>query len=96
MQQFEDIRAFVKGTVADKSPIVPISAQLRYNIDVVAEYITNSIPVPMRDFTGAGAPEPPHPARTVARARFCARRCCHGNRRACPLDTPPCPHLTRT
>jgi len=52
MQQFEDIRAFVKGTVADKSPIVPISAQLRYNIDVVAEYITNSIPVPVRDFTG--------------------------------------------
>lgn len=52
LQQHEDIRAFVKGTVADKSPIVPISAQLRYNIDVVAEYITNSIPVPVRDFTG--------------------------------------------
>mmetsp|Transcript_9597 Transcript_9597/g.21039 ORF Transcript_9597/g.21039 Transcript_9597/m.21039 type:complete len:293 (-) Transcript_9597:572-1450(-) len=52
LQQFEDIRAFVKGTVADSAPIVPISAQLRYNIDVVAEYITNSIPVPVRDFTG--------------------------------------------
>ena len=52
LQQFEDIKAFVKGTVADNSPIVPISAQLRYNIDVVAEYITNSIPVPVRDFTG--------------------------------------------
>ena len=47
----EDIKAFVKGTVADNSPIVPISAQLRYNIDVVAEYITNHIPVPLRDFT---------------------------------------------
>jgi len=52
LQQQEDIRAFVKGTVADNAPIVPISAQLRYNIDVVAEYITNSIPVPVRDFTG--------------------------------------------
>jgi translation initiation factor 2 subunit 3 len=52
MQQYEDIKAFVKGTVADSAPIVPISAQLRYNIDVVAEYITNSIPVPVRDFTG--------------------------------------------
>jgi len=31
---------------------VPISAQLRYNIDVVAEYITNSIPIPVREFTG--------------------------------------------
>jgi len=50
LQQFEDIRAFVKGTVADESPNVPISAQLRYNIDVVAEYITNYIPVPVRDF----------------------------------------------
>merc|ERR1719446_1312208 len=50
LQQYEDIKAFVKGTVADGAPIVPISAQLRYNIDVVAEYITN--PIPMRDFTG--------------------------------------------
>jgi len=53
LQQHEDIKAFVKGTVADSAPIVPISAQLRYNIDVVAEYITNSIPVPVRDFTSA-------------------------------------------
>ena len=30
---------------------MPISAQLRYNIDVVAEYITNHILV-LRDFTG--------------------------------------------
>ena len=45
------IKAFVKGTVADNSPIVPISAVMKYNIDVVAEYITNHIPVPLRDFT---------------------------------------------
>ena len=51
LQQHEDIRAFVEG-VADSAPIVPISAQLRYNIDVVAEYITNHIPVPVRNFTG--------------------------------------------
>jgi translation initiation factor 2 subunit 3 len=53
LQQHEDIKAFVKGTVADSAPIVPISAQLRYNIDVVAEYITNHIPVPVRNFTEA-------------------------------------------
>jgi len=53
LQQFEDIRAFVRGTVADNSPIVPISAQLRYNIDVVAEYITDYIPIPVRDFSSA-------------------------------------------
>jgi translation initiation factor 2 subunit 3 len=53
LQQHEDIKAFVKGTVADSAPVVPISAQLRYNIDVVAEYITTHIPVPVRDFTCA-------------------------------------------
>ncbi|KAF7360784.1 Translation initiation factor eif2 gamma subunit [Mycena venus] len=39
------------GTVAAKSPIVPISAQLKYNIDAVSEYIVTHIPVPVRDFT---------------------------------------------
>ena len=39
------------GTVAENSPIVPISAQLRYNIDAVNEYIVKRIPIPVRDFT---------------------------------------------
>jgi len=39
------------GTVAENSPIVPISAQLKYNIDAVNEYIVKRIPIPMRDFT---------------------------------------------
>mmetsp|Transcript_46090 Transcript_46090/g.96475 ORF Transcript_46090/g.96475 Transcript_46090/m.96475 type:complete len:519 (-) Transcript_46090:49-1605(-) len=51
LQQYEDIKAFIEGTVAEKSPIIPISAQLRYNIDVVAEYMAKKIPVPVRDFT---------------------------------------------
>jgi translation initiation factor 2 subunit 3 len=38
------------GTVANSSPIVPISAQLKYNIDAVNEYIVKRIPVPVRDF----------------------------------------------
>jgi translation initiation factor 2 subunit 3 len=40
-----------KGTVAETSPIVPISAQLKYNIDAVIEYIVKRIPIPVRDFT---------------------------------------------
>ena len=40
-----------EGTVAESSPIVPISAQLKYNIDAVNEYIVKTIPVPVRDFT---------------------------------------------
>lgn len=39
------------GTVAENSPIVPISAQLKYNIDAVNEYIVKTIPIPVRDFS---------------------------------------------
>ncbi|XP_016140968.1 eukaryotic translation initiation factor 2 subunit 3-like [Sinocyclocheilus grahami] len=40
-----------RSTVAEGAPIIPISAQLKYNIEVVCEYIVNKIPVPVRDFT---------------------------------------------
>lgn len=51
LAQQKDIVAFVKGTVAENSPIVPISAQLKYNIDAINEYIVKRIPIPVRDFT---------------------------------------------
>ena len=41
---------FIRGTIADGAPIVPILAQLKYNIDAVNEYIVKTIPVPPRDF----------------------------------------------
>lgn len=50
LAQHEQIRKFVAGTVADSAPIIPISAVLKYNIDVVCEYIVHKIPVPTRDF----------------------------------------------
>lgn len=49
-EQYHDILAFVRGTVADGAPIIPISAQLKYNIDAINEYIVKKIPVPVRDF----------------------------------------------
>jgi translation initiation factor 2 subunit 3 len=49
--QYNQIKKFVAGTVAENSPVIPISAVLRYNIDVVCEYITRQIPVPRRNFT---------------------------------------------
>lgn len=52
-EHHQQILQFVKGTVADGAPIVPISAQLRYNIDALVEYIVTKIPVPVRDFTTA-------------------------------------------
>lgn len=51
-QQFDEIKKFVSGTRAEKAPIVPISAQLKYNIDVVCDYICR-IPIPVRDFTSS-------------------------------------------
>ncbi|XP_052087703.1 eukaryotic translation initiation factor 2 subunit 3 isoform X2 [Mytilus californianus] len=49
-EQYEQILAFVKGTIAEGAPIIPVSAQLKYNIDVICEYIVKKIPVPKRDF----------------------------------------------
>jgi len=48
-EQHETIKKFVQGTNAQNSPIIPISAQLKFNIDVVIEYLCQ-IPVPVRDF----------------------------------------------
>lgn len=53
VEQFQHIKKFVQGTVAEGAPIIPISAQLRYNIDVICEYIVKKIPVPSRDFTSS-------------------------------------------
>lgn len=33
-EQFDQIKRFVQGTVAEKAPVIPISAQLKYNIEV--------------------------------------------------------------
>ncbi len=48
--QHDAIQDFIKGTIAEKAPVVPISAQLKYNVDAVCEYIVKRIPVPVRDF----------------------------------------------
>eukprot|EP00924_Labyrinthula_sp_SR-Ha-C_P010585 augustus_masked-scaffold_61-processed-gene-0.2-mRNA-1 protein AED:0.02 eAED:0.02 QI:0/-1/0/1/-1/1/1/0/492 len=50
-KQFDEIKAFVSGTVAEQAPIIPISAVLKYNVDVICEYLCTKIPIPLRDFT---------------------------------------------
>ena len=52
-EQYQQIKQFVEGTVAEGAPIIPISAQLRYNIDVICEYIVSKIPIPVRNFTSS-------------------------------------------
>ncbi len=49
--QNDAIQEFIRGTIAESAPVVPISAQLKYNVDAVCEYIVKRIPVPVRDFT---------------------------------------------
>ena len=48
-EQYNQIKRFVQGTNASTSPIIPISAQLKYNIDVVIQYLCK-LPIPKRDF----------------------------------------------
>lgn len=49
MESYKEIKAFVKGTVAENAPIIPLSAQRNINIDVLLEAIQEIIPTPHRD-----------------------------------------------
>jgi len=51
MEHYRQIKEFVKGTVAEDAPIIPISAQQNINIDMVIEAIEKTIPTPSRDVT---------------------------------------------
>ena len=51
LDSYKEIKAFIKGTVAENAPIIPISAQRRINIDVLLNAIETIIPTPKRDET---------------------------------------------
>ena len=48
-RNYEQIKEFVSGTVAEDAPIVPISAQQEVNIDYLMGAIEEEIPTPERD-----------------------------------------------
>ncbi|MFB6190294.1 MAG: translation initiation factor IF-2 subunit gamma, partial [Candidatus Nanohaloarchaea archaeon] len=48
-ENYEQIKEFVEGTVAEDAPIVPISAQHGVNIDALLEALDEEIPTPERD-----------------------------------------------
>lgn len=52
-KNYQEIKKFIAGTRAENSPIIPISAQLKYNVDAVCHYICEYIPVPLRDFSSS-------------------------------------------
>ncbi len=51
LESYREIKKFVKGTVAENAPIIPISAQRNLNIDVLLNAIETIIPTPKRDET---------------------------------------------
>jgi len=49
MESYKEIQDFVKGTVAEGQPIIPVSAQHMANVDAVLHAIEKFIPTPKRD-----------------------------------------------
>jgi translation initiation factor 2 subunit 3 len=49
MKNFKQIKDFLKGSVAENAPIIPVSAQSNINIDALIAAIEENIPTPKRD-----------------------------------------------
>jgi translation initiation factor 2 subunit 3 len=48
---YSQIREFLRGSVAENAPIIPVSAMRNINIDALIEAIEEKIPTPVRDET---------------------------------------------
>jgi translation initiation factor 2 subunit 3 len=49
LESYKEIESFVKGTIAEEKPIIPVSAQHGVNIDVVLKSLEDNIPTPIQD-----------------------------------------------
>ena len=49
IKNYEDIKQFLKGTVAENAPLIPTSAQQGVNLDVLIQAIEEHIPTPEHD-----------------------------------------------
>ncbi len=49
IENYKEIKEFVKGTIAENAPIIPVAAQHKANIDVLIRAIEEFIPTPKRD-----------------------------------------------
>jgi len=50
-ESYQEIVNFVKGSIAEKAPIIPVSAQHGVNIDVLIQALEEGVPTPKRDST---------------------------------------------
>jgi translation initiation factor 2 subunit 3 len=48
-ENYQEIREFLEGTVAEDAPIIPISAQQEVNVDALMQTIEEEVPTPDRD-----------------------------------------------
>ena len=48
-KNYDQIRVFVKGSIADGAPIIPASAQQEINIDLLIQAMEKYLPTPQRD-----------------------------------------------
>jgi translation initiation factor 2 subunit 3 len=48
-KNYQEIKNFIKGTIIENAPIIPVSSQQRINIDSVIQAIEEKIPTPKRD-----------------------------------------------
>jgi translation initiation factor 2 subunit 3 len=51
LESYEEIKKFVKGSIAENAPIIPVSAQHGLNIDALIQALEENIPTPNRDPT---------------------------------------------
>jgi translation initiation factor 2 subunit 3 len=48
LDNYHEIKNFVKGSIAEQAPVIPVSAQHKLNIDALIEAIENTIKTPVR------------------------------------------------
>jgi len=49
LENYKQIKAFIKGSIAEKAPIIPVSAQQKINIDLLVQGMEEYLPTPHRD-----------------------------------------------
>lgn len=49
LDNYNQIKEFVKGSIIENAPIIPVSAQYNINIDILLETIQNLVPTPERN-----------------------------------------------
>jgi translation initiation factor 2 subunit 3 len=51
IKHYQEILSFIRGTIAENAPIIPVSALHKVNIDVLLQAIQDIIPTPQRDLS---------------------------------------------